>query len=384
MSIRSVLEWTWRKSLLLIWVMVTVLLAWTWSYAWTPLTSIANNFQTSFLSWFPPFWLTATWRVVISVMWATTTAWLLWAHLSSSFSFLWHRLVMPIFHILRPYIIKLGENQPPIFKSLQIHRLPTWLNRLRIWIWSWWHPPNIEWPHEDPDLAAADEWASRYIPARESDVYGAVLGFAERTYDETNSLTDILDKKADDLMKIAGVVGAALAAGGRIEGASEFLKSSRYLHLAIGSLIFTMLVCARARKPAKRTVPMTIRTALVVTDTSVIPPGETDNEPANIDSPTPALELGVGGDEAMREEAANENEGAGTDGNEMDQDLDRGQAKKRPTKTQMEAGIAASYHYATVGIQMMNDWKARQLSRATFLFCSGLILLMLAFLRPFG
>ena len=230
-----------------------------------------------------------------------------------------------------------------------------------LWLKSWWHPPDLD--HiveigENEDIKKAYDWAEAFSPTRNSEVYEAILEFAEKSYAEMTHISDGLDKKADDLMKISGTVGAALAAAGRISSATAWL-TSRPLMFAIGCLVFTMLVCARARKPMKKVVPMTIKAAIEVAEQSALP----------------YLATETGGKGTIEAAAQDPGEASGVVIIPL---------PVRPSALQVKAVIAASYHWATVGTQYVIEWKAQQIKRATIAFCSGLVLLVYAFLRPFG
>ncbi len=184
-------------------------------------------------------------------------------------------------------------------------------------------------------------------------VYEAVLKHAESSYKEITEISINLDKKADDLMKISGTVGAALAAAGRIAGISNALNS-RPVMLAVGCLVVTMLICARARKPSKKVVPMPVKRLIQVAETSALGyiPDE-DEEAEEVTTP-----------------------------NVPDPVWTPSPPELLPTPNQVKATIAASYHWATAGTEYLIEWKARLITAATFTFCVGLILLVYGFQRP--
>jgi len=333
---------TWRKAASLAWAAITIVFAWTWVYAWASVESAFQETWTRLAHRNTPLWLIATWRVGITIVWTAATIFLAWAW--------WRPRERPIL------LTRDGWGAENRLRWLSFARLGDSRPARRIWLWikSWWHPPDLDRMveiGENEGLKEAYNWADNYSPERNGDVYDPVLSYAQKSYDEMVEIADNLDKKADDLMKISGAVGAALAAAGRISGASTVLASPLVL-VAIGCLVFTMLVCARSRKPMRKVVPLTVRAAIEVVEQSALPPVPLENGAPEAEAPE---------DESV-------------------------QAPRlvHPTGFQVKAVIAASYHWAIVGTQFVIEWKATQISRATFLFCLGLILLVSGFLRPFG
>ena len=237
-------------------------------------------------------------------------------------------------------------------------------------IWVWWsglrrnlmtaydycakilHPPNMDKLLEignNRDLKAAYEWAAGYAPIRNGLVYDAVLDYAKDSYKDITEVSDVLDKKADDLMKTSGAIAAALAAAGRIPSVQAVLTSWPVL-TAITCLVVAMILCANARRPVKKVVPMTVKAVLEIVELSSLPfvSDEEDDESENNESSTllwtPA------------------------------------RAEVNPTKTQIKAIIAASYYWAIAGTQFTIEWKATLLKLATFFFCVSLIILVVGFL----
>ena len=216
-----------------------------------------------------------------------------------------------------------------------------------------WHPPDLDKLleiKENQDLVLAYDWEIRFAPSRNGTVYEAVLKYAENYYKEVIDTSDALDKKSDDLMRISGTVAAALAAAGRIESLQAAFGSV-FIVFAIICLVLSMLICASARRPVRKAVPMTIKAAMEVTELSGIPmiPDEDENfvEDNSVDllkswSPTILV---------------------------------------TPTTAQVKATIAASYHWAVTGTQVVVEWKANLLKRATFVFCVGLVLIVVGFLQ---
>jgi len=180
----------------------------------------------------------------------------------------------------------------------------------RGWWMSWWAPPPLQ---DNPEYQAADEWTLDYMPT-DKEVYEPVLHFAERQYDQMVKLAENLDKKADDLMRTAGTIGAAL-----LTAATLLLGSGRATLVlpAVVCLVLVVIAAARIRGPVALTVPMSARDLLNVADHELI-----------------------------------------------------------RTANQVEGAAAASLNFATVGMKLAVDWKAGQLRRATALFCISLVLLI--------
>lgn len=338
------MRWSWRKSFTLIWAMTVIAFALTWIHGWEWLASVVVRFWrfvwfpclielttrlSIFLDRFPEPWMVVAWRVAISAScllmtgltlsaWvgpATRPAWLTW-------SGLWQAILFPFRKSYR-------------------------------WARYWWHPPDLDRmveTKEDENLNDAYGWAGAYVPTRNGVVYEVVLKHAENSYKEVTEISATLDRKADDLMKISGAVGAALAAAGRIAGISQAL-TSRPIVLAVGCLVATMLICARARKPSKKIVPMTVRTAIELAEMSGLKyiPDEDEEADEKADQIGPEPSWTPQPPELV------------------------------PSPNQVKATIAASYHWAVTGTKYVIEWKARLITVATFAFCLGLILLVLGF-----
>jgi hypothetical protein len=199
------------------------------------------------------------------------------------------------------------------FDSL-IMKSPGWLKRLLIWGRSWLYPPS---PRFDSEFIDADRWAEGYIPQGDSAVYSLVAKVAESQYNFMISLSDSLDKKADDQVRfIATLVGAVTAAASAKVFKVEFVRPG----LAIWALVFifpAIFVAWRARAPQKSAIPMSPRDFLRVADLSSKPPSH-----------------------------------------------------------QMESVIAASYHVAIFRMRSLTTWKARLLNRSALAFTIGFALLL--------
>jgi len=212
----------------------------------------------------------------------------------------------------RPESGNVGESTRPSAKSKSWPILPFWLT----WVWwrTWWFPPIIQ---DDPLYRETDAWALDYTPSKKDDVHSPVLQFAERRFDQMVKATENVDKKADDLIRTASTIGAALVAATKIFAASNaFLISPTVMFLVLATI-----VASRARTPMFHSQPHSVRTLINVA----------------------ALE-----------------------------DIE--------SKVQLECVAAASLLCATIGIRVINNWKATQVARATALFCCALILLFVLIL----
>jgi hypothetical protein len=200
-----------------------------------------------------------------------------------------------------------------------IYRRPGWAVRLWILVRSWFFPPA---PEFNSAFIDATEWARNYAPGGEPETYAIVAKFAETQYSSMVSLSDGLDKKADELVRftvtIAGAVTAAASTG-------KLIKFHRPEWAAVAFLFVAASVyCAmRVRTPTATTIPMSSRDLLKIAD------------------------------------------------------LDT-----KPTAHQIESVVAATYHVATVGLGGVTNWKSNLLRRSTVAFFAGFILLFASIL-PF-
>jgi hypothetical protein len=161
------------------------------------------------------------------------------------------------------------------------------------------------------------QWALDYNPVREGEDYGLALEYAAKRYDEMLSLSEVLDKKLDDLARTSLAIGVLIATVARVLGAETPLGRSPMLIWAVISFALSFLVAVWSRGPTIYGTPLEIRNLLKVMD----------------DHP----EL---------------------------------------TKSKTEAVLASSYHVAVVGTYATNEWKAQQLWRATTLLFVGIVLLV--------
>ena len=184
-----------------------------------------------------------------------------------------------------------------------------------------WHPPNLDKLlkiKENQDLVMAYNWAVQFAPSRNGSVYDAVLKYAESYHKEVIETSDAIDKNSDELMRISGTVAAALAAAGHIESL-QAAYGSVFIVVAIIRLVLSMLICASARRPVRKAVPMTIKAAMEVAELSGLP--KIPNE-----------------DEELVE----------TDQKDFS-NLWSPAVIVTPTTAQVNATIAASYHWAVTG-----------------------------------
>ncbi|WP_165227115.1 hypothetical protein [Aquisphaera insulae] len=160
------------------------------------------------------------------------------------------------------------------------------------------------------------QWALDYIPRREDEIYDLALKYAENRYEEMLKLSEILDKKLDDLARTSLAIGVIIATVARVLGANTPLGRSSLLIWAVISFALSVLVAVWSRGPTTYGTPLEIRNLLKVVD----------EQP----------------------------------------DLTRGKA---------EAVLASSYHTAVIGMYATNEWKARQLWRGTSFLLAGIVLL---------
>ena len=204
---------------------------------------------------------------------------------------------------------------------------PPWVT-LAWWL-DWWFHPILEGHEVYQD---AERWALDYIPQGSNGIYGDTLKFAEKQYDQSLKLSDSLDKKCDDIIRNAGVIGAVIAAASRVADVQNVLGNSSIVVLAVFCLVTAVIVAIRARAPADVATPMEIRSALEIAD-------HLSCEPASSSSgPTP--------------------------------------------KDVLEGALTASFHFAVTGMNIINTWKAKQLGRSTYLFCTGVALLLFLLIFP--
>jgi hypothetical protein len=193
----------------------------------------------------------------------------------------------------------------------------------RAWWRTWYHHPDLENPREDDAHWEAAEWVLGYTPGRPEDgeVYNSALKYAERQYDQSVKINEAIDKKLDDLWRNASTIGTILAAAAKLFPMTAPVAASPLMVAALIFLAVTVILSAYTRGPASMAVPTNTRSILAV-----------------IESDPP------------------------------------------PSKAQVEGVEAASYHFATIGMTRVNLWKSRQTKRATVLFCTGLMFLVLAML----
>ena len=197
-------------------------------------------------------------------------------------------------------------------------RPPGWIARLprpviRAWIWlrSWIYPPSARF---DSEFIDATNWAEGYAPSGNEEVYVLISKFSEIQYNLMLSLSDGLDKKADEQVRfMVTIVGAIIAAA-----AGKLVRFERPSLAFIGLLpiCLALFTAIRVRTPQSSTTPMSPRDLLAVAD-----------------------------------------------------------LESKPTKHQIDSVIAASYHVAIFGMRSLATWKARLLNRSTMVFLIGFVLL---------
>jgi hypothetical protein len=186
---------------------------------------------------------------------------------------------------------------------------------MRFWNWldSWRRPPD---PARSVGFLETRQWALDYNPPRQDD-YVLALEYAEKRYEEMLNLSEVLDKKLDGLARTSLAIGVLIATVARVLGAETPLGRSPLLLWAVIIFALSVLVAIWSRGPTLYGTPLEIRNLLKVMD----------------DHP----EL---------------------------------------TKSKTEALLASSYHVAVVGTYATNEWKARQLWRATTMLLGGIVLLV--------
>jgi hypothetical protein len=143
------------------------------------------------------------------------------------------------------------------------------------------------------------------------------LEYAQKRYEEMLNLSEVLDKKLDGLARTSLAIGVLIATVARVLGAETPLGRSPLLLWAVVVFALSVLIAIWSRGPTLYGTPLEIRNLLKVMD----------------DHP----EL---------------------------------------TRSKTEALLSSSYHVAVVGTYATNEWKARQLWRATTMLLVGIILLV--------
>lgn len=161
------------------------------------------------------------------------------------------------------------------------------------------------------------QWALDYNPARPDDGYVLALEYAQGRYEEMLKLSESMDKKLDDLSRTSLAIGAVIATVARVLGPDSPFPLSSPLTWAVVAFALSVLLAVWSRKPTLFGTPLQVRDLLKVMDDH------------------PAL-----------------------------------------SKGNTEALIAASYHVAVVGTLATNEWKSRQLARATNLLLAGVVLVV--------
>ena len=178
----------------------------------------------------------------------------------------------------------------------------------------WLQPPRLD---DDLDYQAADAWAREFTPEPGKEAYGIALEHAKRKYDEAVGHFDMLDKKADELMRTAVTIAALLVAAIR----ALDVEVSIWLVLALVFFLLTTIVAAITRRPTLQATPGSVHEVLGFVD-----------------------------DFRIRD------------------------------RHQIEALVAASLRCAIVGTQLAIRWKSVQISRATVMFVIGVVLVLPVFL----
>jgi hypothetical protein len=176
----------------------------------------------------------------------------------------------------------------------------------------------------DSGLVEAREWARQYMPRGQEAVYEIAAKYAEQQYESMIKLSELLDRKADELARFMITLVAAVVAA-----ISARIMSIHHPWTAVGALIlvfFAVHVLMRARTPTAGSTPLDPRDLLAVIDLDIDP---------------------------------------------------------RPSESQIYGVLAVSYHVAVLGMRSLTTWKSRMLQRATLLFLAAFALLLLA-ITPFN
>jgi len=198
-----------------------------------------------------------------------------------------------------------------------------WIKRMRrewAWLRIWWQPPR------DPEgFQQAEQWAENYGAPRDLDdgTYALTLEYAKDRYAELVEVSEALDKKLDELARMALAVGAIVATAARVLGLDSSFIRSPIAATSICCSVATLITAAVARRPNLSWKPMNSRTLLEIAD----------------------LEPNL-------------------------------------PKYRVEAATAASYHSAMIGITAIVEWKAELMKRATWLFCFSVVLIAILIVWP--
>lgn len=185
-----------------------------------------------------------------------------------------------------------------------------------------WLIPSLEWlraPSFEQDAAYRQSvvWAREFTPESGKDSYSVAYEHAKRKYDQSVAHFDALDKKADALMRTAVTIAALLV------GAVKALDVSVTGWMIGAFLLFlaTIVISAITRRPTLHATPGSVHEVLGFVDDFRI-----------------------------------------------------------HDRHQIEALVAASLRCAIVGTQLAIRWKSKQISRATALFVTGVLLLLPVFI----
>ena len=181
---------------------------------------------------------------------------------------------------------------------------------------NWLAPPKAE---EDQSFKESKDWVSNYSPVGLPENGEFLVDFAKNQYDLIRGMVDELDKKADDLMRtILAVFGALLT-----------LVTLKVISIDSGISVLTVAGL------------FSQFTGLLIATFSRIP--------TSLQTPTSPKDLIMVSD-----------------------------GPSHPTKAQLQSAVAASYHLAYLGEQILNKWKSNRLKLANRLFLLGLVLLAIA------
>lgn len=194
-----------------------------------------------------------------------------------------------------------------------------WRFAAKLLVDSWWlvRPPDYTC---GPAYAEAMTWLNRFQPDESLSGFDDALAYAWKKFDQAHSASESLDKKADILMRNAGIVGGLLGITFNfVKPAGAVGLDSWTATLLIPSLVallVSLIFAAHAHQPAGHASSATVSDLL--------------------------------------------------------DDIAAGKGS--------QAYLAASLHLAIVGRGCLNDWKARHLTISTYSFVVGLMLLLVPFI----
>jgi hypothetical protein len=149
-----------------------------------------------------------------------------------------------------------AESPPPAWWRIRLSQVMNWLG-------SWKHPPD---PAKSAGFLETRQWSLDYNPSRVGDDYTLAREYAEKRYEEMINLSEVLDKKLDDLARTSLAFGVIIATVARVLGADTSLGRSPLLIWAVITFALSVLVAVWSRGPTISATPLQIRDLLKVMD----------------------------------------------------------------------------------------------------------------------